>query len=136
MVPVLDTLRAYGEVTPRITYTIQNTGKTPAYEVTSIIYFEHQWKSIGPTIPDTTNLDKYIYAPGNTEHTKLFKQVSTLKDSTIKGDKLRRFFFGRIKYFDIFEQCHWLTFAYEYVWRHKKSGKFEQYPKYNNTDKN
>ena len=132
--PVLDTLHTYGDL--RITYTIQNTGKTPAYEVTNIIYFEEQWKSIGPTIPDTTNPGKCIIAPGKIEYIKRFTQVDSLKHSTMEGDVKRRFFFGRIEYVDIFEQNHWLTFAFEYVWRNTEYGKFDPYPEYNDTDKN
>jgi len=134
--PVLDTLDAYGVVAPRVTYTIQNTGKTPAYKVTRFIILEDQWKSIGPVIPDTTNRSsEYIYAPGKFEDTTIFKQFHTVNDSsTIKKDEIRRFFYGRIKYYDIFDQYHWLTFAYELIFRHKKGGKFHLYPKYNNTD--
>lgn len=42
--PVLDTLEAYGRRTPRVTYTIQNTGKTPAYKVTSFIFLKNNGK--------------------------------------------------------------------------------------------
>lgn len=134
--PVLDTLKTYG-LEPRVTYTIQNTGQTPAYDVSSIIFFENSWRSIGPQMPDTTNRAKYIYAPGSVNQVRLFKQVNSIgKRPTKKDDELRTFFYGRMEYRDIFDNYHWLTFAYEYVERHEEGGQFEPYPEYNDTDKN
>ncbi len=136
--PILDTLEAYGSTDLRIIFSVQNTGKTPAYDVNYTIIFEQQLPARA-VIPDTINIadsSKYIYAPGEFQMIKLFKQINIPEENFTKDDNPRLFFTGRFEYVDIFNQCHWLTFAYEYVFRPKIGGMLRPYSKGNNTDKN
>ena len=103
---------------------------------TQQMFFEEQWHSNGPVIPDTTFPSKRIYAPGEIEFTKYFKQVNDIEESsTVIGDEKRYFFSGRIEYFDIYNKPHWLTFAFEIIYRLNKYGEFLPYPEYNDSDK-
>lgn len=136
--PILDTLYAYNTSTLRTTYTIQNTGNTPAYDVRRTIFFERQHPGEA-IIPDTIKLidsSKFIYPPGEYQLIKLFKQENFPETGFTSDDTIRYFFTGRIEYVDIFDQSHWLTFAYEYVFRPKRGGTFRQYFIGNRADKN
>jgi hypothetical protein len=136
--PILDIVDQYNSKDLRVTYTIQNTGKTPAYDVKRTIFFEAQ-RPLEAVIPDSIKLidsSKFIYPPGEYQLIKLFKQENFPETGFTPNDTIRYFFTGRIEYVDIFDQSHWLTFAYEYVFRPKRGGTFRQYFIGNRTDKN
>lgn len=82
--PILDTFKyviTKGDTIkiPRVTYTVKNTGKTPAYSVRDSVFFEYNLKKLGPIIPNTTKpFSQWLYGPGQTKRIKLFKQLAIL----------------------------------------------------------
>jgi hypothetical protein len=121
----------------RAEFTIQNGGRTPAYEVQDTIRFElvnrrdlelivdpSQYPTstikqvIGPSVPITRAMTPNLGTPQN------------YLNKTPVDDRL--FFWGKTTYKDIYGESHWITYCYEYVLLHNK---FFAYKKFNDADK-
>lgn len=128
-------LSVQGDTSHRIIYYVKNSGNTFAYSATDSVIFEDRWLSCQPRIPAGTNeRNQWVYPPGETKREAFFQQISHRERCGIYGgDFPLRYFSGRIKYSDVFNKEHWLTFCF--AMRHLQDSKFYTLGECNDTDK-
>ncbi len=109
-----------------VSYIIRNNGQTPAYDVRDVINVKVLPRDCRPeAIADTVRNSYHPVYGANTEHKRM---VHSGKDSFVdayffkKNDRVifeagvfNIYVWGRIEYTDIFQDCHWTEFCYEFV---------------------
>lgn len=127
----------------RATYIVRNDGQTPAYKVRDVYHLEIIRDPEKPEIMPTNTRDfNYpIYGSGVRHIRKVHsgKQILTPKLYAALSDTGQNshgiYLWGKIKYVDIFDEPHSLTFCFRYVFD-EPIGEFRTYGTCNDADRN